>query len=312
MTVSIIGAGVVGQATGRGFLAHGHDVVFMDVDTRKIEALRREGLVAYLPADVPADNRGPDVSILTVSTPTENGHVSLEPLAVAARDLGRRLKSVQQYQLVVVRSTVPPGTMEELVIPIIERESGRRVGRDFGACMNPEYLREQTATEDFLNPWIIVIGEYDRRSGDLLNALYRGFPCPVHRVSVREAELQKYIHNLYNAVKISFFNEMRGVSKQISIDAERIFPLVARSAEGMWNPEYGIRPLGPFAGSCLPKDTNAFLSWARDRSLEVSLLETAVHSNDALRTRTAGVLADHVPVPSHRPLPVEAREPSSP
>lgn len=312
MTVSIIGAGVVGQASGRGLLAHGHTVVFVDVDAEKVARLRQEGLTAYTPADLPAADREPEVSLLSVSTPTENGRINLEPLAAAAQDLGRRLQRSTRYHLVVVRSTVPPGTTENLVVPLVERASGKRVGRDFGACMNPEYLREQTATEDFLHSWIIVIGEFDQRSGDQLSALYAGFPCPVSRVPLRAAEMQKYVHNLFNAVKISFFNEMRSVSEQIGVDTESIFSLVARSAEGMWNPEYGIRPLGPFAGSCLPKDTNAFLSWARDRSLDVSLLETAVRINDALRARTATVLADHAPVPARRPVPVEAREPSSP
>lgn len=290
MTICIIGAGVVGQAAARGLRAKGHAVVFVDVNAERVSSLRAQGFTAFAPDDPQLAASPCDVSMLTVSTPTVDGHIRLECLASASRDLGRRLAGSNGYHLVVLRSTVPPGTTESLVIPAVEAESRKNAGTDFGVCMNPEYLREGTAVEDFSKPWIIVIGQYDQRSGDRLEEVYGAVDCPKYRLSLREAETQKYVHNLFNAVKITYFNEMRGLCREIHIDADRIFPLVAKSAEGMWNPQYGIRDLGPFEGSCLPKDTDAFLSWAKDRNLDVRLLETAVRVNDSLRGRSAAEL----------------------
>ena len=175
-----------------------------------------------------------------------------------------------------------PGTTEEKLIPILERNSRGKVGQDFGVCTNPEYLREAQATEDFANPWIVVIGENDPRAGEILEDLYRPFGCSIRRVSIREAEYQKYAHNLFNATKISFFNEMRQVAERLGIDPSRVFELVSHSAEGMWHPAYGTRDLGPFGGSCLPKDTQAFLAFAREKGTNMPLLQATIEVNRLL------------------------------
>lgn len=185
----------------------------------------------------------------------------------------------------VVRSTVPPGTTEELIIPAVEEESGKRAGRDFGVCMNPEYLREATAQEDFSRPWLVTIGQLDERSGEALQALYAGYDCPVYRVGLREAEMQKYVHNVCNAAKISFFNEMRSMCDELNISADAVFALVAKSAEAMWNPAYGTKNLGPFSGMCLPKDTQAFYAWGKERGLELPYLRAVIAVNEALLAR---------------------------
>jgi UDPglucose 6-dehydrogenase len=191
-------------------------------------------------------------------------------------------KIPKKYHLVVVKSTVPPGTTEELVIKNIEKYSGKKIGKDFGACMNPEYLREYAAYEDSLNPWLIVIGEYDEKSGKTLEEAYKVFECPMYRVSLKEAEMQKYVHNLYNASKIAFFNEMRQVAKEIGADADKIFKFTAMSAEAIWNPKYGIRDMGPFSGACLPKDTKAFHYWAQTQGLDTRLLGMIIEQNEVL------------------------------
>ena len=183
------------------------------------------------------------------------------------------------------------GTTEEVVIPILEEYSGKNAGRDFGICANPEYLRERCAEEDFSNPWIVVIGELDKRSGDLLQEVYHWVDCPIYRIPIKEAEMQKFVHNLFNANKISFFNEMRLVCQQLGLDCEKIFPLVAQSAEAIWNPLYGTRDLGPFGGSCLPKDTIAFLSWAKKRGMEIPLVDAVLKVNEALEKRLEPALA---------------------
>lgn len=282
--ISVIGAGVVGQATGRGLRQLGHDVQFVDVQRAVVEKLRAEGLVAYLPEELLGLDTA-TVSLLTVSTPTEQGAINLKYLAAAARDLGQRLAGRADWHLVVVRSTVPPGTTEELIIPAVEEASGKSAGRDFGVCMNPEYLREATAQADFTRPWLITIGQMDERSGGALAALYAGYDCPVWRVGLREAEMQKYVHNVFNAAKISFFNEMRLVCEELNISADTVFSLVAKSAEAMWNPAYGTKNLGPFNGMCLPKDTQAFYAWARERGIALPYIKAVIAVNEAWLAR---------------------------
>ncbi|MEX1997401.1 MAG: nucleotide sugar dehydrogenase [Candidatus Andersenbacteria bacterium] len=285
LRVGIVGSGVVGQATGRGFLAHGFPVTFIDTNLNTVQRLRHEGLSAYTPSERADQAPEFDVTILTVPTPTQNGEINLQYLEAAAVDLGRRFKHAAHYHVVVVRSTVVPGTTEKVVISTLEQYSGKKAGRDFGVCMNPEYLREKKSTEDFAHPWIVVIGQYDQRSGDTVAALYRDFQCPVYRLSLQEAETQKYVHNLFNAVKITFFNEFRQICEKARVSADAIFPLVAQSAEGMFNPEYGIRNFGPFDGMCLPKDTQAFLSWARAHGWDMPLLAQAIAVNNELVAR---------------------------
>ncbi len=279
-TICIIGPGVVGQATGKVLAAKGYDVAFLGGNAEKTQKLREEGYIAYDRHDLMDGDYNFDISFLTVPTPAKNGKIDLEPIEAASIDLGRRLARINKYHLVVVKSTVVPGTTENLVIPLVGKYSGKKAGRDFGVCMNPEYLRAKTAYDDTLNPWIILIGEYDKKSGDILNSIYEGkFDCPIFRCEIREAEMQKYVHNLFNAAKITYFNQMRQIADQINVDGDKIFKYTAISCEGMWNPKYGVLNLGPFEGSCLPKDTEAFLDWASKQGFPVSLLKTVIDIN---------------------------------
>jgi UDPglucose 6-dehydrogenase len=276
--ISIIGSGIVGQATGKGFAAKGFDITFIDVNERIIEDLRSQGYEAYLASDV-TSGLDSDISIFTVPTPTIDGEIKLDYLKQAAKDLGKRIAKMKKYHLAVVRSTVVPGTTEGVVLKLIEKHSGKKVGEDFGICMNPEYLREVSSVEDFANPWIIVFGQYDQRSGDLLEKVYKTFNSPLHRISIKEAEMQKYVHNLYNAVKITFFNEMRRIGKNLKIDTDRVFDITVKSCEAMWNPKYGTRDFGAFSGSCLPKDTQAFFAWAEKKGWDAGLLGSTIEVN---------------------------------
>ncbi len=284
LTISVIGAGVVGQATGLGLLGQGYTVQFVDVNAATVTHLQQRGLRCYLPQSLRKAGDDSDISLLTVSTPTAEGSISLAHIEAAAYELGQRLKTMNRYHLVTVRSTVPPGTTETVIAPILERESGKLRGRDFGLCMNPEYLREKSAAEDFRQPWLIVIGQFDQRSGDLLADLYQGFDCPLVRVSIQEAELQKYAHNLFNATKISFFNEMRRICQVRGLDHETIFKLTALSCEGMWNATYGTRDFGAFDGMCLPKDTQAFYAWATKNGYDMPVLAATIALNDSIHT----------------------------
>lgn len=280
--ICIIGSGTVGQATGKGLLLKGFNVTFIDTDTQKVESLRSGGYKAFLPSQIVDGQFNFDVSFLTVPTPNKEDRIDLSFLTSASRSLGIWLQTQSKYHLVVVKSTVPPGTTRSLVIKNIEKYSGKLSGRDFGACMNPEYLREKSALEDSLSPWLIVIGMLDEKSGEILAEVYRDFECPLSFNTLEEAEVQKYVHNLFNALKITFYNEMRQVCLKQGLDAEKVFPLVAVSCEGMWNPYYGIKDFGPFDGMCLPKDTQAFLSWAYDHKVKMPLLKTAIKINNEL------------------------------
>lgn len=281
--ICIIGPGVVGQAQGKVFVEHGFKTSFLGGNGEKTSKLIQDGYVAHSRTDLFDGSYDFDISMLTVPTPTINGKVDLGPLESASIDLGKRLSSnSKKYHLIVVKSTVPPGTTENLVIPTVAKYSKLTVGPDFGVCMNPEYLREETSLEDARKPWLILIGEYDKKSGDLLSSVYHKFTCEIVRCSLKEAEMQKYVHNLFNAAKITFFNEIRRIGKQIGIDTEKLFQITALSCEGMWNPKYGIKDLGPFQGSCLPKDTSAFLAWAQENGFEAQFVETIIKVNDAL------------------------------
>ncbi|MFZ0141687.1 MAG: hypothetical protein WAL70_11420, partial [Aeromicrobium sp.] len=242
-----------------------------------VRALWAEGLDAHDPHKY--KTVAGEVTMISVPTPTVDGRTQLDHLVKAAMQLGERLRSFRAYHVVVVRSTVPPRTTRDLVIPVVEEFSGKKAGRDFGVVMQPEYLREVTAVQDFARPWLITIGELDARSGDMVHRVYRGFDAPIERVTLEEAEFQKYVHNLYNAVKIAFFNEMRIVANREGWDATRVFQMTAETSEGIWNPVYGIRDRGPFSGSCLPKDAAALLQWGQEHGHDLRILRTVISEN---------------------------------
>jgi len=288
--LAIIGSGIVGQATGKGFIAKGHGVVFCDINPETLARLENQGY-KVCPPNLLEEEKGVKAFFLPVSTPTVDGKIQLDFLKSAVANLGEgALKKTNDYCIVVVRSTVPPNTIEGSLIPLLERYSGKKAGKDFGVCMNPEYLREDSNEEDFKNPWIIVIGELDAKSGETLEEIYGSHNCPIVHISIKEAETQKYVHNLFNACKILFFNEMRMVCEAVNVDANKVFELVAKSAEGSWNQKYGIRNLGPYGGSCLPKDTTAFLAWAKDE-LEKSLplLKAVIKVNEITKEKRNGL-----------------------
>lgn len=277
MKVAVVGSGFVGEATGRGFAKHKNDVTFIDVDPEKVFALRGAGFNAELAEDY--NEITTDVTMFCVPTPTKAKHIKLDILKDACTSFGSRLKSHDKYHVIVIRSTVPPHTTRDKVIPLIEKISGKKAGKDFGVVMQPEYLREETANQDFERPWFILIGELDTDSGKVIDKLYQPFNAPIEHCSLEEAEIQKYVHNVYNAVKIAFFNEMRVALNEKEWDADKIFQATAESSEGMWNPTYGTHDYGPFDGSCLPKDTRALLEWGEENGFNFAILRSVIKEN---------------------------------
>lgn len=281
-SICIFGPGVVGYATGIAFQEKGFKVGFIGRNAEKAEKLRKEGFWSYTFESFPDHSFEFDISFLTIATPTKDGKIQLDGIKEVAKYLGNLLQYTKNYHVVVVKSTVTPGTTEELIIPILEKMSGKKAGRDFGVCMAPEYLREVSAVDDSRKPWAVLIGQLDKKSGNVLEAAFKPFKAPIFKCAIKEAEMQKYIHNLFNAVKITFFNEMRQLAKNIGADADTIFKMTALSCEGIWNPMYGLRDMGPFTGSCLPKDTKALYAWAKKNGYAADLLGMTIQVNNKI------------------------------
>jgi UDPglucose 6-dehydrogenase len=278
--ILIVGSGVVGQATGKGFAKKGHAITYVDINSQTIAKLRADGLTAMLASDVVWSSV--DIVMLAVSTPSRDGRIVLDYIEAAAHDVGYGLAQTDTYIPVVVRSTVPPTSTEERITPILERTSGKKAGRDFGVAMNPEFLRQVSSEQDFARPWLTVLGCSDRRTAEILDNLYASFGSLVVRCTPTEAEMIKYVNNVYNAVKISYFNEVHNICQQLGVDGNLVGAAVARSAESMWNPLYGTRGGVPFGGACLPKDTTAFLEFVRERGLDHLMLEATITVNQRL------------------------------
>lgn len=285
--IVVVGSGVVGQATGRGFLRKGHAVTFVDINEKTLLALSAEGLKACRLEEV--NWRNADIVMLAVTTPTENGRIDLNAIETAARDVGEQLQQVDHFITVVVRSTVLPNTTEKRIKPILELSSGKVAGVDFGLAMNPEFLRQATSVQDFDRPWLTVIGAYDEFSARALKELYAPFGSLLVECTPTEAEMIKYTSNLYNAAKISYFNEVHAICEGLGINSGVVSSAVARSAESMWNPLYGTRGGVPFGGACLPKDTEAFMNFVRENGFEHEMLAAAIHVNEQLKQKIAPV-----------------------
>lgn len=279
--IVIIGSGVVGQATGRGFLKKGHQVTFVDTNTDIIQKLSQEGFNAYSPNDFHSITA--DVSMFCTSTPShDDGSVNLDNIIAAVIKHSEWLTKQTSYHLVVIRNTVPPTTTRGILLPLLERCSGKLASKDFGLCVQPEFLRATSAEEDFLHPRGIVIGELDQRSGTMLSKLYADFGSEIFRVNLEAAELIKYINNSFEATKISFFNEIWQLGQKLDIDTNSVLEIITKIVEGLWNPKYGIVGGRPYGGNCLPKDTKGLLAFSREIGVDMPLLSAVVLVNNKM------------------------------
>lgn len=286
--IAMIGSGWVGRSSGKVFLEKGHKILFSDINPEVITKLQEEGLEAVSMFKLHERIKEMNNFLVSVSTPTSGDEIQLNFIRAAIAGLGELTADKEDWFLVVIRSTLPPGTTEETLIPIFEKYSGKKAGKDFGVCMNPEYLRQESAEKDFASPKVIISGCYlnDPKAFDRMGKIYSALDVPVEKVTIREAEMHKYIHNLYNATKISFFNEMRMLAEKLGINADKIFPLVVKSAEASWNPDYGIKDKGPYGGTCLPKDTLAFLTWAKNNHRKsLPLLKSVIKVNEMVKDK---------------------------
>jgi UDPglucose 6-dehydrogenase/GDP-mannose 6-dehydrogenase len=289
MKLSIIGAGYVGLVSGACFAEVGHDVTCVDVDQDKIDRINRgeapiheEGLDALLRRHVGtrlsatrglvAAVRDSEMTFIAVGTPFDGKRIDLRYVKQAAREIGAALRGRGRYHVVVVKSTVVPGTTDEVVLPTLEEASGSRAGVDFGVGMNPEFLTEGVAVRDFMEPDRIVIGGMDERSVDALARAYEPFrDVPVLRTNNKTAEMIKYTSNAVLATLISFSNEVGNLCARLGgVD-------VAEVMQGVHMARYFTTPLADgarvtapitafleagcgFGGSCLPKDVKALVA----------------------------------------------------
>jgi UDPglucose 6-dehydrogenase len=279
--IFIVGSGVVGAATGEGFLAAGHKVTFIDVSPARVAELAARGLDVRTELDLAGE---PESFIfLTLPTPNDGHRYDLSAFTAGSASVGKALALATARHTVVVRSTVPPGTTEGLVRSTLEANSGLGAGSGFALASNPEFLRAVSAAEDFANPWMTVIASRDPETVERLRALLSPFGGELRTfTNPAEAEFIKAAHNIFNATKISFWNEMWLVAQEIGVDLDPIASTVARSAEGSINPQYGIRGGAPYGGVCLPKDTQGFLGFADTVGVDMPLLRAVVETNDKL------------------------------
>ena len=297
MRISVFGLGYVGCVSAACLAQKGHEVLGLDVNPQKAEWLRRgrtpvieQGLDTLMreavkrgSLQVTSDSRAAihdsDVSMICVGTPSnKNGSLNLQYVENVCCEIGTGLADKHDYHVVVVRSTVLPGSTEERFIPLLEQHSGRRAGADFGVCMNPEFLREGSAVADFYDPGLVIIGELDQRSGEVIEALYRDIQAPTRRTTIRAAEMIKYANNAFHALKVTFANEIGVLCKAHNIDGREVMETLCQDTRLNISAAY-LRPGFAFGGSCLPKDLRALLYRAKERDLECSLLKAILVSN---------------------------------
>jgi UDPglucose 6-dehydrogenase len=282
MKISIIGSGVVGKATGIGFCKIGYKVIFYDIDSKKIHFLKENGYDAT--EEIEKAISQSDISFVCVPTPTVKGKMITTHLENAIINIREELtkKKDLEYHLIVIRSTILPTTTKKIVIPLLEKGVGLKVGKNLGICTNPEFMRQKKAQEDFDHPWRIVIGEYDRKSGDILANLYDSFKAPIIRTDIETAELIKYASNCYLSTKISFFNEMFLICEKFNINSQIVSKAVSLDPR---IGEYGIYGGHPFEGSCLPKDLESFIEFLKDNLIQPTVLEAVQNVNKKMIER---------------------------
>jgi GDP-mannose 6-dehydrogenase len=203
------------------------------------------------------------------------GHV--EPVC---RDIGRVLAKKDSFHLVVLRSTVLPGTAEGLVVPTLEKASGKKLGKDFGVCVNPEFMREGTAVADFLEPAMTIIGASDPAHSAALKELYAWAPGRIFQTSFRSAEMVKYVCNTWHAVKVAFANEVGSLAKELGVDTQEATEIFLADNKLNVSPAY-LKPGFAFGGSCLPKDVRALTYRAKELDLKLPLFEAILPSNQS-------------------------------
>src|ERR671913_1073854 len=297
MRVSVFGLGYVGSVSAASFASDGHDVVGVDVNPDKVRAVNEgrspivePGLDDLLARGVAEGRlrattdtaeavRATEGSLLCVGTPSrKNGSLDLTYLERVAAPVGAALRDKTDYHGVVVRSTVLPGTTHDVVIPALERESGKAYGEGFGVSVNPEFLREGTALKDFRKPPLTLVGHNHAADASGTIALYQAIDAPLVSTSIRVAEMIKYTSNVWHALKVCFANEIGNLCKRLGVDSHEVMEVFCRDEKLNLSPYY-LKPGFAFGGSCLPKDVRALQYRAKEVDVELPVISSILPSN---------------------------------
>jgi len=297
MKISIMGLGYVGAVSAGCLAKEGHEIIGVDPQQAKVDLINGgrtpiiekdigeiiAGAVAEgrlrATSDVREAVRHTDLSLICVGTPSlGNGHIDLKFVRRVCEEIGEALKDHPGHT-VVVRSTMLPGTMRQVVIPTLESASGLKAGEDFGVCLNPEFLREGTAVHDYFHPPKTVIGELDRASGDVVAKIYGHLPGPVIRTDYETAEMVKYADNTWHALKVAYANEIGNVCKALGLDSHKLMEIFCQDTKLNLSPYY-LKPGFAFGGSCLPKDVRALSYKAKLLDVKVPIIDAIIPSND--------------------------------
>jgi GDP-mannose 6-dehydrogenase len=298
-SISVFGLGYVGAVSLACLARDGHSMIGVDIDHSKLELLRRgqapiveTGIQELTRAVMQSNNvrvtdsvrdaiLATDLSFVCVGTPASaNGNQDLTAITRIAEQIGAVLPEKDSRHVIVIRSTVKPGTIEEVIQPALERASGLVAGRDFSLCFQPEFLREGTSINDYDHPPLTIVGTDDPYAVSLLKSVFGHLPCEFVQTSVRTAEMVKYACNAFHAVKVTFANEIGRISQALGVDPHEVMRLVCMDRQLNISPAY-LKPGFAFGGSCLPKDLKALLYAAKTRDIELPMLANVLPSNAA-------------------------------
>lgn len=297
-TISVFGLGYVGCVLAACLAERGHNVIGVDVNTMKVETLNRgespliePGLGELIHRNVNAGRLkatqdtewavlNSELSFICVGTPSNaNGSLNTDYVTRVCEDIGSGLAKKNAFHVVVVRSTLLPGTTEEMLQPILENCSGKTTGVGFGLGYNPEFLREGTSIKDFFDPPYTVIGADDEKVMEVVKQVYSMLSAPLIEVPIKVAEMVKYVNNAFHALKVTFANEIGSICKQQNIDSHQVMEIFCMDRKLNLSPYY-LKPGFAFGGSCLPKDLRALLYHSRKLDMNLPVMEAILPSND--------------------------------
>lgn len=297
LTISVFGLGYVGSVTAACFAHMGHRVIGVDISAAKCEMLATgrspiiEAQMSELVAEGHESKRlcgttssrdavlDSEISFVCVGTPSlRSGKLDLSHIEHVAREIGAAISEKKSFHTVVFRSTMLPGTTESLVIPTLEKSSGRKAVADFAVCYNPEFMREGSAVADFLKPPYTILGAQSASHLAPLRELYKETQAEIYETSIGVAEMVKYVSNAYHAIKVGFANEIGTLCKEFGVDTQAVTRIFTSDTKLNVSPAY-LSPGFAFGGSCLPKDLRALAHRAKELDLSLPLLEATLPSN---------------------------------
>jgi GDP-mannose 6-dehydrogenase len=299
-SVSVFGLGYVGSVTAACLAAKGNSIVGVDSNPQKVSMVsagrspvlergldelmtqsKKEGLLCAT-TDVAAAMHSTEISFVCVGTPSlKNGRLDLSSIARVCDEVGRALRDKKSFHIVVLRSTILPGTTRDVAIPALESSSGKRSGTDFAVCVNPEFIREGSAVADFHNPPFTILGFESENDAQLapVRDLYSWVPSRIFETSLNTAEMVKYVSNMWHALKVAFANETGTLAKELGVDAEALVEIFTADTKLNISSAY-LKPGFAFGGSCLPKDIRAMTYRAKELDLSLPLVESILFSNE--------------------------------